>query len=117
VILLMVSRVWQKTAQTLTGAKSLFGETESVSYIQGVAGACVTLFSCSKVTSRYTLPLLKGLIATQSGPFFYAPAACVGRAFDISETSNADQPGLRIPSSTSRINRRAIESVRLKGTS
>lgn len=72
-ILLMVLRVWQFAAETLQGIKILFGGSGKASYVEGVAGVCVTLSSCSQVITKYTLPLLRGLIATESGPFFFAP--------------------------------------------
>ncbi len=70
-ILLMINSIWQELAESGPGTQSPFGEMEIPTYNKGAAGFCVNLLFCSKVTLRYTLPFLRGLIVNQSGPFFF----------------------------------------------
>ena len=76
-ILLTLAAIWRELAELARAADSAFGDLRSTTYVEGVAGICVTLFSCSKVTSRNTLPLLRGLAVIQPGPFFYPNAAYI----------------------------------------
>ena len=76
-ILLTFAAIWRELAELARAADSAFGDLRSTTYVEGVAGICVTLFSCPKVTSRNTLPLLRGLAVIQPGPFFYPKSAVI----------------------------------------
>ncbi|MBZ0130635.1 MAG: hypothetical protein K8F59_16180 [Rhodobacteraceae bacterium] len=72
----MIRMIWREMAETGRALKSVFGAGGAFAYIDLVAGGCVDLFACAKVTSRDTLPFLLGPVASLPGPFFFRSGPC-----------------------------------------
>jgi hypothetical protein len=69
-ILLIFPKVWQFVADIVSSAEMVFGPAQMLTYVNGVAGICVS--NLPEGTLRNTLPLLWGPAATRPGPFSFA---------------------------------------------